>query len=70
MKMRYMLIDCTFYTDECIYLLRVVLVKHRDFFTNLPCNIDAFLKIMSCEDENISFHIAKFIFKCFKKRSS
>jgi exonuclease III len=66
----HMLIDCPFYLNERIHLLSVILVKYKDLFGNATSSVEAFTKIMSCEDVNVCFHLAKFIEKCFKKRSS
>ncbi len=62
------LVDCSFYIEERVHLLCKILLHNPSFFTNVSTSKEAYILIMSCQDEGLMFNIAKFINKCFQKR--
>ena len=64
----HMLIDCPFYTDEQVHLLSTILIKYKDTFSCGSNSTEVIVHSINCEYETVSFHLAKFIHKCFNKR--
>ena len=66
-----MLLNCTFYADEWAHDLITILSKHKKYmFTCISDSTEGCVHIMRCEDETaaVSFHLEKFIHKCFSIR--